>query len=203
VLAVEAGKGSARLNTVLSTRLTLLSLAPIEGQAPARKPDADVAPAPAHRHSDPTSILREGPLEQTSAPPAPKAPPPPAPAGGPAAGAPAAGLPNGRIFSVLENIKTAGANTVRVNVFLNHPNPTAATPESDPHFVGTFGLFGLRSHAAHSGMSVQLELTRTIANLRRLNMPVGGQFDIQLIPVGGQGSAPEVMNPERIRILTM
>jgi hypothetical protein len=208
VLAVEAGKGSAKLNTVMSTRLTLLSLAPIESRAPVHSHEAAGGPAPAaHRDSDPNAVLRETPLGPTSNAPAPT-PPAPRPAADATAARPAADtapatLPDGRIFSILENIKTSGANTVRVNVFLNHPNPTAATPESDPHFVGTFGLFGLRSHATHGGASLQLELTRTIANLRRANVAVGKQLDIQLIPVAGQGNAPELMNPERIRIVTM
>jgi hypothetical protein len=214
VLASGAGKGSARLNTVLSTRLTLLSPAPIDSPAPARRPEAGVAPAPG-KISDLNAILRETPLEPPTGPASINSPPPisnpPAPgpagsggvAGGPAAGAAPASLPGGRIFSILENVKASGARAVRVNVFLNHPNPSAATSTDDPHFVGTFGLFGLESHAAHGGMSVQLELTRTIARLRQANITIGKELDVQLIPVEGRGKAPELMNPERIKIVTM
>ncbi len=209
VLAVEAGKGSARLNTVLSTRLTLLSLPPLAGTPPARNSEAAGTPAPARREVDPNAILRETPLEPTSSPAAPKPSGAPAagaggppPAGRPAADAAAASLPDGRIFSVLENIRTSGCQAMRVNVFLNHPNPTAATPTDDPHFVATFGLFGLQGNAC-GGMNVQLELTRTLARLRQANLAVGRQLDVQLIPVQGRGSTPELMNPERIKIVTM
>jgi hypothetical protein len=194
----------------MSTRLTLLSQAPIDSPAPgpARRPEAGVAPAAPGRISDLNAILRETPLDA----PGPAAPKPPVggtptltpPAGGAAGSPPAAGLPpDGRVFSILENVKASGARAVRVNVFLNHPNPTSATSTDDPHFVGTFGLFGLESHAAHDGMSVQLELTRTIARLRQANMVIGKELDVQLIPVEGRGKAPELINPERIKIVTM
>jgi hypothetical protein len=135
-----------------------------------------------------------------------------APARDPAADAAAAnpnGRPAGRIFAILENIKTSGCEAVRVNVFLNHPNPAAATPADDPHFVGTFGLFGLQSGLCSSGMTVQLELTRTLARLRQANTPVAKQLDVQLILVEWRGDAaelanpeaPALKNPERIRIV--
>jgi hypothetical protein len=124
------------------------------------------------------------------------------PARGPAVDV-AAASPAGRVFSILENIKTSGCEAVRVNVFLNHPNPTATTPADDPHFVGTFGLFGMESGLCSSGMSVQLELTRTVAKLRQANVPVDKQLDFQLIMVEGRGNAPELKNPERVKIVRM
>jgi tyrosinase len=161
VLASETGKGSAGIDSVLSTRLTLtegLRLPEVDLSAmPARSPAIDVAAA----------------------------------------------SPAGRIFSILENIKTSGCEAVRVNVFLNHPNPTAATPTDDPHFVGTFGLFAMESGLCSSGMSVQLELTSTLARLRQANMAVDKQLDVQLILVEGRGDAPELKNPERVKIVRM
>jgi hypothetical protein len=212
VLAAEAGKGSVRLNTVLSTRLNLqeiLKETPLrpESRAPARNPEAAGGPAPGRKDADPNAILRETPLGPASGTPAPAPAPTPTPvAGGGAAGGPAvatASLPEGRVFSVFENIKASGANAVRVNVFLNHPNPTAATSTDDPHFVGTFGLFGLQSHAAHGGISVQLELTKTIASLRRANIAIGKQLDVQLIPVEARGNSLELKSPDRVKIFTM
>jgi tyrosinase len=124
------------------------------------------------------------------------------PAPGPAVDV-AAASPAGRIFSILENIKTSGCEAVRVNVFLNHPNPTAATPTDDPHFVGTFGLFAMESGLCSSGMSVQLELTRTLSKLRQANAAVDKQLDVQLILVEGRGNAPELKSPERVKIVRM
>jgi tyrosinase len=114
----------------------------------------------------------------------------------------AAASPAGRIYSILENIKTSGCEAVRVNVFLNHPNPTAATPADDPHFVATFGLFAMQSGLCSSGMSVQLEITRTLARLRQANMAVDKQLDVQLIMVEGRGDAPELNSPERVKIVS-
>jgi hypothetical protein len=92
---------------------------------------------------------------------------------------------------------------VRVNVFLNHPNPTAATPTDDPHFVGTFGLFGLEGHAAHNGVSVQLDMTRTVSRLRQANIQLGKQLNVQVIPVVARGNALEMKNAERVKIVKM
>jgi hypothetical protein len=124
------------------------------------------------------------------------------PARGPAADVATASRA-GRIFSILENIKTSGCDAVRVNVFLNHPNLSAATPTDDPHFVGTFGLFGMQSGLCSSGMTVQLELTETIASLWQANMVVDRQLDVQLIMVEGRGDAPELESPERVKIVRM
>jgi tyrosinase len=124
------------------------------------------------------------------------------PARGPAVDV-AAVSPAARIFTILENIKTSACEAVRVNVFLNHPNPSAATPTDDPHFVGTFGLFGMQSGLCSSGMSVRLELTRTLARLRQANMAGDKQLDVQLIMVEGRGDVPELKSPERVKIVRM
>jgi hypothetical protein len=121
----------------------------------------------------------------------------------PAASAAAAPPQESRVFTVLENVKTSGAKAVRVNVFLNHPNPTASTSTDDPHFVGTFGLFGLENHAAHNGMSVQLDLSRTVSRLRQSNIALGKQLDVQMIPVVARGGALEMKNAERVKIIKM
>jgi hypothetical protein len=88
---------------------------------------------------------------------------------------------------------------VQVNVFLNHPNPAAGTVR-DAHFVGTFGLFGLDGHAAHNGVSLQLDLTRTVGRLRRAKVPLG-KLDVQVVPVAAQGRSVQFKNAERVRIV--
>jgi hypothetical protein len=201
VLAVEAGKGSAGLDRVMSTRLNLqeiLTETPLipENRTSARRPEADIGSSTAR---DATAILRESPLEQGGGTPASK----PATTKPTAQGPTPVATREGRIFTVLENMKASGASTLTVNVFLNHPNPTARTSTDDPHFVGTFGLFGLQGHMAHDGASVQFELTNTLTRLRQANIPVGKQLEVQLIPVGGYGTAPELTNPARVRIIRM
>jgi Protein of unknown function (DUF_B2219) len=99
---------------------------------------------------------------------------------------------------------------MKFNVFLNHPNPTGSTPDTDPHFVGTYAMFGLKDHqAAHGNVNVQVPLTRTIAQLRQANLLTGGPLKVQLVPVAvrgvsnarGGGSNVE-LSVGRINILT-
>jgi tyrosinase len=179
-LASEAPKGTARLNTVLSTRISL----PRRGEEASMRLSGGADDAIRNAND----ILHEGaPVDSNGTSP---------PANPPAT------LPDGRIFSVLERLSAPAGDAVIVNVLLNSPNPAADTSEDDPHFVATFGLFGLQSHAAHGGLSVQLELTETIARLRGANRDLGGGLDIQLIPVEVQGADLE-LKLERINIVTM
>jgi tyrosinase len=178
VVASAAVTGTAKANAVLLAKVTLTEPQPRpEADTPSRVPARTGGNA---GHADPNAVLFESPLLPADKTPAPK------PAGTGGAGAPAPGtarIPDGRIFSLLEGIKASGTRALKVNVFLNHPNPTGTTPESDPHFVGTFGLFGLQSHAAHEGYNVQVELTEAVARLRRANLLTSSQLDVQLVPV--------------------
>jgi tyrosinase len=182
VLASAAVTGTARANSVLLAKVTLGAAQPRrEADTPSQVPASAGGHAGHAGHADPNAVLFESPLLPADKTPAPKAA---GDSGG--AGAPAsvtAGIPDGRIFSLLEGLKASGRNAMRVNVFLNHPNPTGTTPESDPHFVGTFGVFGLQTHAAHEGYNVQVELTEAVARLRRANLLTGSQLDVQLVPV--------------------
>jgi tyrosinase len=201
VLASAAVSATATANRVLSAKVTLAATAP-----PRREADVPGVPARAGGRADPNAVLFESPL----LPDAPRAPKPAD--GGAGAPAPAAAdIPAGKIFSVLQGLRASGSRALKVNVFLNHPNPTGTTPESDPHFVGTFGLFGLQSHAAHDGYNVQVELTEAVARLRRANLLTGSQLDVQLIPVAATrsnrrerslGSSNMEMSLRRIDIVT-
>jgi hypothetical protein len=206
VLAAQPAAGTARLNGVLSTKVTLMEAAPVgDSAAGDRTPDRPEAVKPA---VDFKSILNESPLEATSEPPPRRES---TAAGGPAAASARASLPPGRLFSVLEGVRVSGSNAMSVNVFLNHPNPTASTPESDPHFVGTFSLFGMQGHAAHNGGTVQVEITETAHRLQRMGQMNGGQLDIQAIPVVPRITKREAstvrsnleMSVGRIKIVTM
>jgi tyrosinase len=184
VLASETAPASASLNRVLSTQMTLTGTAPATGNRgdSSMVPDSDDS---ARRITDLNDVLRgEGPSGSG-----------PRPAGN-------GGQTDRRVFSILENIKAAKGNATIVNVFLNHPNPTAETPEDDPHFIGRFGLFGLESHAAHEGLNVQLELTDTVVRLRRENRMLGRQLNLQLVPVEASDNELE-LNFGRRSIVTL
>jgi tyrosinase len=87
---------------------------------------------------------------------------------------------------------------------LNCKYLTPQTPTSDPHFVGTYGLFGLQDHAQHQGggVNMQIELTETIARLRQTSGDVGAEFDVQLLPVETRGGDFE-LNVQRINIAAL
>jgi tyrosinase len=190
VLASEAPQGPVSLNKVLSAQLTLTGMAPVAtGRADEASNPIPNGGEDTRRIRDINDVLRgDAPVGAN---------------GGPvAADDAAARIPAGRVFSVLENIKAAKGDATMVNVFLNHPNPTANTPEDDPHFVGTFGLFGLQSHASHEGLNVQVELSETVAKLRQANRDPGRRLDLQLVPVEAAGKELE-LNLGRINIVTL
>jgi tyrosinase len=187
VLASGAPGGSVSLNKVLSAQLTLTGTAPIAGSRAGEASIPEDADDAARKIRDINDALRgEAPIGPDRRP----------------AADDAAALPDGRVFSILENVRAAKGNATTVNVFLNHPNPTASTPEDDPHFVGTFGLFGLQSHASHDGLSVQVELSETVARLRQSKRALGRKLDLQLVPVEAAGDELE-LNLGRINIVTL
>ena len=83
---------------------------------------------------------------------------------------------------------------VIVRVFVNHPNLTAETPVSDPHYVGSFGFFQTRFAAevcSTNGLKASYLLDAAEV-LRRVGGALGGagggaEADIQLMPVDVQG----------------
>jgi tyrosinase len=178
VLASETVKGPIGLNRVLSAQLALTSPAPI-GESRDEPVPAEGGEEGDRKARDPNQALRgEAPVARPGR------------------------LPDTRVFSVLENIRAAKGDGTIVNVFLNHPNPTAETPEDDPHFVGTFGLFGLQGHAAHEGLNVQVELSQAVARLRQTNRAVGSRLDLQVVPVEATSKDLE-LNLGRVDIVTL
>jgi tyrosinase len=186
VITSEAPIGPARLGATLSTRLNL-------PRAATATEAGRSTPGPI----DLNATLREG-----------------APLAGPGGGAsnptpPQTALPQtarvaeGRVFSIIENITAPRGNGAIVNVFLNSPGPNADAPGTDPNFVGTFGVFGLQEHAVmHNGVSLQIELTPNLARLREANTNLGGQLNVQLVPVEARGDNFE-LKLERINLSTL
>jgi hypothetical protein len=229
-LGAADGQGTAGVGQVVSTQLTIKEMIsdswlfhrgePVKPVDPnSRDPNDWLRDTPL---ATPPGPPVAGPVGPRPVGPAPAGPRPagPAPVGsgpagpgpaesgpedqgpsGPGAEPPAAGAPDDRrIFTILENVKPAGVKAVQVNVYLNHPNPAKAT-RNDPHFVGTFGLFGLDGHQGHNGVSIQLDLTRTVAAMRRAHIPVDRHLDIQVVPVDAQGGSLQFRNAQRVRIV--
>jgi tyrosinase len=194
VVASVTPTGVATLNAVLTTRVPIAGNE--AGPAPQAPPGAGSPPG-----DDPNAILRgDAPLEPRQG-----GAPAPGPAPGAAKGAaprPRTVLERGRVFAILDGMGARSGNAATFNVFLNCPYLTPKTPESDPHFVGTYGLFALQNHAQHAGVNVQIELTETIARLRRTTPNFGAELDVQLLPVEARGGTLE-LNVQRINIAAL
>jgi tyrosinase len=122
-----------------------------------------------------------------------------------------------KILAFVEGVEPPQDPQVTVNVFLNHPNPTAETPVTDPHYVGNFTFFGV--HGNHGGddhheerhehgiddaedehdtkMSFVFDLTETVDRLRTQQPDLESQLTVQLIPMPFEGRE---VPPEEIRI---
>jgi polyphenol oxidase len=102
------------------------------------------------------------------------------------AAAPGAGTPVIRIAGI--QAPTGGSAIVRV--FVNLPSANAATPVTDPHYVGYFTLVpnslrGTHVHG-HPGLSVELPLR---AQTREV-MGASQDLSVTLVPVTGDENAP-------------
>jgi hypothetical protein len=51
-------------------------------------------------------------------------------------------LPPGRVFLVVR-VARLSAQSMEIRLFVNNDDANAGTPEDDPHFAGTVGVFGL------------------------------------------------------------
>ena len=94
-----------------------------------------------------------------------------------------------RIFVAVEQAQVSRPLDVYVRVFVNLPNANAGTPDSDPHFAGSFAFFGdPAKHGRHGATRgpvprFMVDVTRTLENLRKQ----GGLADdapitVQLVP---------------------
>jgi hypothetical protein len=190
VIASVQNTASVRVNSILRAPASLPG-----SSSPPTTPTTPTPPAaePRDRSDDATRILRGEPPR--GEPPAPVAPAP-APGGGRGTVVES----GGRVFAVLNDLSATRANTTTVNVFLNCPYLSPQTPTTDPHYAGTFSLFGLNDHARHGGaINVQLELTDVVARLRQSN-PTLSQLEVQLLPVSVPGGANLELKPGRIDI---
>ena len=80
------------------------------------------------------------------------------------------------------------SGVVLVNVFVNHPDVTAGTPSTDPHFAGAFSMFGHGGHAGHSvggqdGTTIIVNATKVLIHLLQADRFGNEQISVQLVPI--------------------
>jgi tyrosinase len=93
-----------------------------------------------------------------------------------------------RVMAVIGDMAPPAQGNSEVRVFLNCEYLSPETPTTDPSYVTSFTFFG-GDHAAHGGnMSVVVDLTSAVANLRRAQKPVGDRLQVQLMPVAVPGT---------------
>lgn len=102
-----------------------------------------------------------------------------------------------RVFASVEYAQLPASSDFNVRVFVNLPSASAATPNDDPHYAGSFAFFGTSvpdtegaNAAGHHQPRFLVNLTETLQRLRQLQELRGGQpITLQLVPTPFEGSA--------------
>lgn len=94
------------------------------------------------------------------------------------------------IFALIKDIQV-GASVGGMRIFVNAENPTANTPDNDPHFVSEVGFFshgdGHGNH--HKALpTVLIDLTDTLRSLAKRGQLGGDRISVQLVPVLREGA---------------
>jgi tyrosinase len=94
------------------------------------------------------------------------------------------------VYALINNLKL-GANVRGLRVFVNHPDLSIDTPNTDPHFVSTIAFL---DHSGHNGdnagkqlPSAIVRLTPTLKKLHGLERLKIGEISVQLIPIPVEG----------------
>lgn len=106
------------------------------------------------------------------------------------------------VHVILKDI-AVGDDVRGIRVFLNRDDLTVDVPDSDPHFVTTFGFLahGAAGHGAnvaeegaHKRLhSVILDITETLKKLRSMKRLTNDEIKVQLIPVPAPGVTLEIV----------
>lgn len=102
-----------------------------------------------------------------------------------------AATPQRRVILHIDGIQVPSDRGALVNVFLNRPDATAATPVSDPGFVGAIVEVPNTVTSAHGHQTtlsnVAFDITAKIASVPP---PAGGELTVTLVPFQGGGARP-------------
>lgn len=111
-----------------------------------------------------------------------------------------------RAIAFLRDVDISGAKGTMFRVFIDKDNLTAATPLTDPHYVGTFSALHhspKADHTAHKAApSFAVDLTAAIAKVYGAGKAPTGKIRVQLLPVPILGSKAAVgtARPARVEI---
>jgi len=97
----------------------------------------------------------------------------------------------GRITLRIEGVEVPSDRAALVNVFLNQPNATAATPTTDPGFVGSIVLVPNMVGGAPSHRPVVRNFAFDVTRQLRAAPPApGADIVVTLVPFQGDGKRP-------------
>jgi tyrosinase len=110
-----------------------------------------------------------------------------------------------RALAFIRDVAVTQHQNTLYRVFIDCDYLSQGTPISDPHYVGTFGIFG--DHKGHGGKpaarpSIALDLTRAIKRVYGSATELTGRIRIQILPVPNKPAAgpPGTAAPERIEV---
>ncbi len=107
-----------------------------------------------------------------------------------------------RAIAFIRDVTVTNAQTTMYRVFIDQDNLSAATPITDPHYVGTFGVFDHGSQSGHVAPSFALDLTSAIQRVYGSGTGPTGRIRIQILPVpGGSGkTGAGTATPSRVEV---
>jgi tyrosinase len=107
-----------------------------------------------------------------------------------AAPAPPEGKRGTEVYAIIREMKV-GADVQAVRVFVNAPNVTASTPDTDPHFVDQIGILQHSEHDVHhkAPPSALVDLTPTLQKLAKMGEIKDDTISVVLLPVLREGAA--------------
>ena len=96
-----------------------------------------------------------------------------------------------RVVLHIEGVQVPGDRAAFVNVFLNQPNATAATPTTDPGFVGSIVLVPSTVAGGHAHKGAVRNFAFDVSErLKTAPPPANGELAVTLVPAQGDGSPP-------------
>jgi tyrosinase len=98
---------------------------------------------------------------------------------------------SGRILAKLSDVMAPARRApLLVKVFVNHPDPKATTPTTDPHFAGTFSFFGQHGKS-HEHQEIFVDISKPLRTLSRQGRLDASKVNVQLVPVPARGTKAE------------
>ncbi|QDG76684.1 tyrosinase family protein [Labrenzia sp. PHM005] len=108
-----------------------------------------------------------------------------------------------QVIAILRDVPAPAADTAEYRVFVNCDYLSLEVPDTDPHYVTTFGFFGLAGdHAGHGHggtakepSSYLVNLTGALQRLARRGQVTGDDIVVQVLAYPRQGVSPQDAAP--------